>query len=129
MAVARNGGRTTPKKPRSEPQVEVGLDPGKLTVGDLIDLEEHFGMSLDQLMSMAKGVKIENMGAKTIAALVFVAKRQVDPEFSPADCRNVSMEEFMQLMGANPDKELKQARQRLAGSRRPAAPAGPTQGG
>lgn len=126
MAQPKNG-RVTPRR-KAEPEIEVGLDPGKLTIGDLIDLEEHFGLSLDQLMAMAQGVTIAKMSAKTLAALVFAAKRQSDPDFRPEDARGVSMEEFIGMMGGDAPKELKQARQRLAGTGGPPAPAGPTQG-
>lgn len=128
MATQR-GGRTTPRK-RPEPQVEVNFDPNVLTVGDIMDLEEHFGVSLDQLLGMVSGKAIEKLSSKTFGALAFVIMRQIDPEFAPQDVRTVKVADIIKIVSGGPDAQVKPAKQRLAGSSGgPATTEGPTVAG
>ncbi len=120
MAAARNG-RTTPRK--LQPEVEVSFDPGKLTVGDLIDLEENFGLTLDQLLSMTNGADFRKMGTRTMAALAFLVKRQQDPDFPVSEARNIPLDVLFGLVSNG-----EPAKPRLAGKGGPIE-TNPTGGG
>jgi hypothetical protein len=117
----QTNGRATPKarKP-APPNLDIKFDPGKLTVGDLMDLEEHFGVTLDHLMSMVNGTDIRKLGTKTLAALAFLVKRHQDPEFPAADARSVSLEDLFALIGVTPAQAAQsQPAVRLAGKGAP----------
>lgn len=113
--MAQENGRVTPKKPRSEPQVEVDFDPNKLTVGDLMDLEEHFGVTIDSLLSLVQGKRIERLPAKVLAAFVFVMKRQMDPTFPPSQVRSIGVADLAAMVGGGVPT-VADEKPRLAGS-------------
>lgn len=102
---ARNG-RVTPKK---EP--EFVFDPDRLEVGDLMDLEEHFGLTFMQLISELQGKQLEALTAKTLAAFTFLVMRIKDPDFAPQDARKIKVTDLKSMTST---KQVAQAKQRLA---------------
>lgn len=114
MAQQHNG-RVT----RRKVDVDFAFDPGSLEIGDLIDLEEAFGVTIDHLMSLVNSSgSIQGLSGKTIAALTFIVKRQMDPEFTPEMARKIKIDELVSLMKGKPGAAPKA---KLAGTGRPPA--------
>lgn len=64
----------------SEP---IRVDPAELTLGELADLEEQFGMTLEQLMASSQ--------ARGVAGIVWVIRRRTVPEFTLEDAFALKM--------------------------------------
>lgn len=106
MATTRNG-RVTPKKD------EFTFDPEKLEVGDLMDLEEYFGVTFMGLVKVLQGKQLEELTSKNLAAFTFLVMRLRDPGFSPEDARKIRVADLKALTST---KQIAQAKQRLAGT-------------
>lgn len=95
--MATRNGRTTPPK-KTTPTVGFNFDLDKIEIGDMIELEEEYGFTLNQLMAAAGGQQLEQLNAKTLAALTFIVFRQEDPEFTAADARKISFKRLIEAM-------------------------------
>jgi hypothetical protein len=78
---------------------EFVFDPGDLTLGDLIDLEDHFGITLQALMEATNGQQLERLGAKLLAALAFIALRQRNGDATPDEAKRVKVTELVKMVG------------------------------
>lgn len=76
---------------------KIRFRPDDITLGDMEDMEEITGQTFDELLPklQALGSDPENpmkgISAKLLKAIVLVAKRQQDPEFSMADLRKTKL--------------------------------------
>lgn len=66
------------------------FDPEDMTVGDLEDFEEVTGRPLSEVFKGGEAA----FDAKVIKAMVWIAFRRDDPEFSLDDARNVKVSEI-----------------------------------
>lgn len=76
----------------------------RLTLGEIAAIENLSGVSIDSLMDEGtpKG--------KALAALVFVAKKREDPDFTFDDALNTDMDEAMEIVNATMgDEDPKEA--------------------
>lgn len=89
----------TPELEPSMPEPEFRFDPGELTLGDLIDLEDHFGISLQQLMSQVDSAQLEQLGAKLLAAFAFIVLRQRDSAATPVQAKATKLTELIAMAG------------------------------
>lgn len=98
---------------------KVVFDENRLTIGDLEDFEDAVGAPLFEALKPSKvydeNGKVErdedgrpkeemNLSAKVLKAIVWIANRQENPEFTLADARNVRVTE-LDIIEADDDEE------------------------
>ena len=69
-----------------EPNLAVNLDPDNITLGDIEDMETHFGIKLGDFQKVFRPgaqVDTDSLGIKMLCAIVFLVKRVEDPDFDP----------------------------------------------
>lgn len=98
----------------SDTQSNIVFDPDEWSFGDLETFEELTGLTLEEAFratpvrdangdvekdNRGRPVKGLRLGAKTMLAIVFIAKRQEDPEFTLEDARKVKFGELVMAGG------------------------------
>lgn len=71
---------------------KIRFDANNVTVGDMEDFEEITGKVLDEVFAGAETGKLK-LEAKTLKAVVFIAKRHEDPSFTLEQARDVKISE------------------------------------
>jgi len=73
------------------------FDLDKVTVGDIVDIEETVGMAWDDIVDM------DSPPTKVLLAMLWIVKRRDDPNFTLEDARNTPLAEVQALtVGADP---------------------------
>ena len=67
--------------------MDITLDVQELTIGDIEDLEELCGVAFEK-------IDWKNPGGKLMKAIVFIAGRRENPDFTIEDARNVKLGEI-----------------------------------
>ena len=76
---------------------EFTFDLDKVTVGDIVDIEETVGMPWDDIVDM------DSPPTKVLLAMLWIVKRRDNPEFTLEDARNTPLAEVQALtVGADP---------------------------
>ena len=76
---------------------EFTFDLDKVTVGDIVDIEETVGMAWDDIVDM------DSPPTKVLLAMLWIVKRRDDPNFTLEDARNTPLAEVQALtVGADP---------------------------
>lgn len=70
--------------------IDLAIDIKSLTIGELEDVEEITGMSLQTL----RGIDFADPPLKMLRALAFIVGRRTDPAFTQEDARNVKITAF-----------------------------------
>jgi hypothetical protein len=71
--------------------MKIQIDPNALTLGELEELEQLAGEPISELL---KGFNAGQYTAKALTALVYLAGRQGDPNFTIDDARNANASEL-----------------------------------
>lgn len=85
----------------------VNFDPDAITLQDLEDLEDAFGLSLGQVMQTFHGksqITFEDMSAKLISGIAFLAMRQFDPEVDAKSVKRMSLSKLMDMLAGASEK-------------------------
>ena len=76
---------------------EFTFDLDKVTVGDIVDIEETVGMPWDDIVDM------DSPPTKVLLAMLWIVKRRDNPEFTLEDARDTPLAEVQALtVGADP---------------------------
>lgn len=76
---------------------EFTFDLDKVTVGDIVDIEDTVGMAWDDIVDM------DSPPTKVLLAMLWIVKRRDDPNFTLEDARNTPLAEVQALtVGADP---------------------------
>lgn len=74
-------------------ELELRLDPQKLTLGELEEFEDIAGMTIDEAFYSGAPTR-----AKSLIALVFLTGRRQDPTFTLEDARAVDLSDLQSAM-------------------------------
>lgn len=79
----------------------VEFDAGKLSLGDIEDLETYTGLTFEEIQNLiptqngnAKAAKAPP--AKVTVAITWIVRRQSDPSFTVEQARNLTLEELVE---------------------------------
>lgn len=76
---------------------EFTFDLDKVTVGDIVDIEETVGMPWDDIVDM------DVPPTKVVLAMLWVVRRRADPTFTLDDARQLPLSEVQSLsVGSDP---------------------------
>ena len=76
---------------------EFTFDLDKVTVGDIVDIEETVGMPWDDIVDM------DTPPTKVVLAMLWVVRRRQDPSFTLDDARQLPLSEVQSLsVGSDP---------------------------
>ena len=67
------------------------FDLNKVTLGDIVDIEEVCGVAWDDILDM------DGLPTKVLLAMVWVAKRRDDPDFTLDDARQTPVAEIQKM--------------------------------
>ena len=84
---------------KSKPS-EIALDMDDLDLQDCLDVEEVTGQDAGAIFA---GLQVGQYTIKTIAALIWVAKRKTDPTFTFEDAKRTKVSAIPALMGQEDD--------------------------
>lgn len=76
---------------------EFTFDLDKITVGDIVDIEETCGMPWDDIVDM------DTPPTKVLLAMLWVVKRRDNPDFTLDDARNTPLADIQSMsVGSDP---------------------------
>lgn len=83
------------------------IDPNSLSVGDIEDIEEYVGKPISEVFKEgpadAEGNREVQLSGKALVAVVWVLKREADPDFTIEDARKVKITDFkLETNGVDP---------------------------
>lgn len=73
-------------------QTALTFDLNKVTLGDIVDIEEVCGVAWDDILDLEGGLP-----TKALLAMVWVAKRRDDPSFTLDDARETPVAEIQAM--------------------------------
>lgn len=85
-----------------EQNLAVNLDPDNITLGDIEDMETHFGIKLGDFQKVFRPgaqVDTDSLDIKMLCAIVFLVKRVGDPDFDPKAVRRMRMSDLKGFLG------------------------------